>query len=504
MRKVNLTIILCCLIQIASQAQSPKFVTDSLDVYVREAMDVWQIPGVAVCIVKDGQIVFEKGYGVQRLGQPGVVDEHTVFPIASVTKTFIGTALATLEAEGKIQLDQPLIQTLPSFRMKNKLYEAQISITDVLSHRSGWKTFQGDLLNTESTLSKEAMLQKFGLLEPVYPIRTRFGYSNFGFMLAGEAIEPISGEYWATYLQNRFFKPLSMSRTLSTVEAIQNATNISTPHTLVNGKVKPLLHDEINPQAFGGVYSSAHDLGVWLSVLLEKGIFDKQEIIPASAIEKMWYSRTIIGKQFAADRNRYLKTYGLGWEIIQYQNSEVVQHGGAYSGTLTMVGLIPSLRLGLVVLTNQDGHILQEALKWQIFDAYLGKSAPNYVQASVERRRKQLAELSAKQSVSDIKIPASLLSVPMSALVGTYESEVYGKATIQQKEDSFILQLEHHPKIVATLTSAGATDLTCTYNHSMFGETILPIEIEKGEIIGFTLFVDAFVEADGYQFKKLR
>lgn len=498
------TVWLCCLFQTTSPAQIPTFVTDSLDAYVLEAMSVWQIPGVAICLVKDGQIVLEKGYGVQRLGQPDLVDAHTVFPIASVTKTFIGTALATLEAEGKVQLDRPLNQILPSFRMKNKLYEAQISIADVLSHRSGWKTFQGDLLNTESSLSNESQLEKFGLLTPAYPIRTRFGYSNFGFLLAGEAIQPISGEHWADYLQKRFFEPLGMRRTMSNVVSIQRATNIVTPHTRVNGKIEPLYNDEINPQPYGGVYASAHDLGIWLKVLLEKGVHDKQSIIPESAIQKMWTSHTIIGKDFAADRNRYFKTYGLGWEIMQYQHSEVIQHGGAYSGTLTLVGMIPSLRLGIVVLTNQDGHLLQEALKWQIFDAFLGKSAPNYVRAIMERRLKRKAELAASQGVSEKPIPQLPLSVPMSTLVGIYENDAYGRATIQQQNDLFILKLEHHPNLQATLSPCSATELTCTYNHPMFGKTQLPVEIDQGQIKGFTLFVDAFVEADGYQFSKIQ
>jgi CubicO group peptidase (beta-lactamase class C family) len=502
MKKGIIICLIFCLGQTICQAQVPTFVTDSLDAYIARAMQVWQIPGVAVCVVKDGQIIHQKGYGVRRFGMTEVVNEHTVFPIASVTKTFVGTAWATLEAEQKVQLNQPLKQLLPAFSMKNKLYEQQISIADLLSHRSGWKTFQGDLLNTESSLSQEVMLRKFGLIEPAYPLRTRFGYSNFGFMLAGEALQSVSGQNWAAFLQKRFFEPLGMNRTFTTAEAIQKATNISTPHSLVADQIVPLLDDEINPQAYGGVYSSVHDLGIWLRVLLEKGDFEGQKIIPESAIQKMWMSHTIIGKDFAADRNRYFKTYGLGWELMQYQNQEVVQHGGAYAGTLTMVGLIPSLRLGVVILTNQDGHLLQEALKWQIFDAFLEKPAPDYVQTIVERRRKRKAEQAIVQNTSEK--PASNVSflVPMESLIGTYENEVYGKVTVERINKAYILRLENHPKVEATLTVSGAAELTCTYNHPMFGKTTLPVEINNEQVKGFTLFVDAFIEADGYVFRK--
>ena len=495
------------LYSIKSVSQTPIYPiitkTDSLDAYICRAINVWQIPGVAVCVIKDGQVIHQKGYGVRRFGTTDSVNEHTVFPIASITKTFIGTALATLESEKKVQLDQPLKQVVASFSMKNKLYEEQISLADVLSHRSGWKTFQGDLLNTESSLRQDVMLQKFGLIEPVYPLRTRFGYSNFGYMLAGEAINAVSGQNWGVFLQKRFFEQLGMNRTFTTAESIQRATNISTPHSLVADKIEPLLHDEINPQAYGGVYSSVHDLGIWLRTLLEKGNFEEKNVIPESAIQKMWMSHTIIGKDFAADRNRYFKTYGLGWEIMQYQNQEVIQHGGAYAGTLTSVAMIPSLRLGIVILTNQDGHLLQEALKWQLIDAFLGKSAPDYIQTIVERRQKRKLEQTTQKSDTEKKDFNTGFSLPMHQLIGSYESEVYGKATIERRKNDYILRLEHHPKLEGVLTAVGTSQLTCSYNHPMFGKTVLPIEISGGQVKGFTLFVDAFVEADGYAFRKL-
>jgi CubicO group peptidase (beta-lactamase class C family) len=485
-----------------SDVQTPDFVKDSLDAYVSRAMKIWQIPGVAICIVKDGQIVHQKAYGIKRWGEASKVDEHTVFPIASITKTFIGTALATLEAEKQVKLDQALVELLPSFQMKNKSYEAQITLADVLSHRSGWKTFQGDLLNTESSLSEAQMLQKFGLLEPTYPIRTRFGYSNFGYMLAGNAIKAISGNEWAGYLQTRFFAPLGMKRTLTQVQSIQADTNIARAHTLRDQQVH-ILDDEINPQAFGGIYAAVSDLGIWMKTLLDQGKIAGKQHIPETAIQKMWSSHTIIGKEFAADRNPCFKTYGLGWEIMQYHNHEIVQHNGAYAGTLTCLGLIPSLHLGIVVLCNQDGHMLPEALKWQVFDAYLGKKAPDYVQGIVERRQKRKLASAANpvESTKPVPIP---LEVGMDALSGVYQNEVYGLVFIDKQKDRYVLRLKHHPNLQAELTIDGATTVTCTYDHPMFGKTKLPVDLAQGQVKGFTLFVDAFIEADGYHFYKIK
>ncbi len=490
------------LIQGRCLAQTPDFVKDSLDAYVSRAMKTWQIPGVAICIVKDGQIVHQKAYGIKRWGEPSKVDEHTVFPVASITKTFIGTALVSLEAEKQVKLDQVLAELLPSFQMENKSYRTQITVADVLSHRSGWRTFQGDLLNTESSLSEEQMLHKFALLEPVFPIRTRFGYSNFGYMLAGKAIKTVSGHEWGPYLQTRFFEPLGMKRTLTQVQAIQTETNRVKLHAIKDQQVQ-VLDDEINPQAFGGIYASASDLGIWMKTLLEKGKIQERQLISEAAIQKMWTSHTIIGKDFAADRNPYLKTYGLGWEIMQYHNHEIVQHNGAYAGTLTCIGLIPSLRLGIVVLTNQDGHMLHEALKWQVFDAYLGKKAPDYVQNIVERRQKRKLAAAANSMEPPKALPTPL-ETGMDALLGVYENKVYGSVFIEKQQGLYILRLEHHPKLRAELTPNSTTTLTCTYNHPMFGKTKLPVDIVEGRVKGFTLFVDAFVEAEGYHFRKVK
>ncbi|AHM60541.1 beta-lactamase [Flammeovirgaceae bacterium 311] len=211
-------------------------------------MQAWKIPGVAVCIVKDGKVIHQKGYGLTQLGNDEKVSEQTLFPIASVSKQFIGAALATLEAQGKVSLDDKLEKWLPEFEMKDKDYQRQIILADLLSHRSGWKTFQGDLLNTESSMDVPAMLQKFGQITPAYPIRTRFGYSNFGYLLAGETIKPIYGKDWRYFLQATIFDPLNMRRTLIHADAINKASDIVSDHTLKKNQVVVLPAGKPDPQ----------------------------------------------------------------------------------------------------------------------------------------------------------------------------------------------------------------------------------------------------------------
>jgi CubicO group peptidase (beta-lactamase class C family) len=504
MKRTILTSIAVTIAVIGSFAQNiPTFVTDSLDNYIQQAMQSWKIPGVAVCIVKDGQVIYEKGLGVIEWGKKENVNEQTRFPIASITKTFTGTAMAMLEAEGKVSLEDPLARWLPSFKMKDKRYEEQITLTDILSHRSGWKTFQGDLLNTESSLDKSTMFEKFGQMQPAYPIRTRFGYSNFGFMLAGEVFKTISGDDWAHFVKKSILDPLNMQRTIIYPDQLATATNITSKHTVKNDTIVVLKPDKVEIESHGGIYSTVHDLGIWMNTLLNKGVCNGENIIPEKAITKMWTSHTIIGKGRAADRKFYLKTYGLGWEIMQYNGFEIIQHGGAYSGVLTMMGMVPSLNLGIVVLTNSDDHNLQEVLKWQVIDAFIEKQAPNYVRSITEYQKKKKAEqTSATKEVKTVQSEEPM-DVPADQLTGTYLCEAYGKGIIKKRGNNYILTLEYHPQLEGVLTHLNKNQMTCAYNHPMFGKTILPFNIENKKVKGFTLFVDPFVEADGYEFRKI-
>lgn len=484
-----------------SQAQeTSQFTIDSLDNYIIKAMQDWKIPGAAVCIVKDDKIIHQKGYGVTVWNSQSKVDTNTIFSIASVTKTFTGTAFATLEAEGKLSLNDLVKKWLPWFEMKDSLYEQQLNLTDILSHRSGWKTFQGDLLNTESSLDRRTMLGKFGKLTPAYPIRTKFGYSNFGFLIAGEVIQNVTNSTWNSFIQNRFLIPLDMDRTFVFGEDIQKAYNKVTGHTTTNDSILVLPKNSDSPFSDGGMFTSIHDLGTWMRVLLNQGMYNGKNIIPESAIQKSWRSNTIIGKSKAADRELYLKTYGLGWEIFQYNCVEVIQHGGAYSGVLSMMALIPSKNLGIAILTNQDNHLLHETLKWQVIDYYINKKAPDYTQVTIDRQKKRKAE-NQNQTKNELE-SIEPLGVNLDSIIGEYRCEYYGKAFIRKEKDSYILKLEFHPQIEGVLTDYKKDTLQCKYNNTMFGTVNLPFFKNTDRIKGFTLFVDPFVETDGYEFIK--
>ena len=210
---------------------TPLFISDSIDNYVHRGMNNWQIPGVAVLIVKDGKVVFEKGFGVKELGKDDLVDENTLFMIGSNTKAFTGTALAILEYDEKLKLDDKVIKYLPDFKMKDEWVTKELNLHDIVSHRMGLETFQGDFMYWTSDLTSDEVIEKFGMITPKYNFRTRYGYTNAGYAVAGKVIEKVSGLSWGEFLKEKIFKPLQMNRTVPLSEDFVKAENIAKPHT---------------------------------------------------------------------------------------------------------------------------------------------------------------------------------------------------------------------------------------------------------------------------------
>src|SRR5690606_33130505 len=173
-----------------------------------------QIPGVAICIVKDGEVVLAKGYGVRKAGTEDKVDENTLFMIGSNTKAFTGTALALLEHDGKLSMDDKVQKYLPDFTMKDPWVAKELNLTDIVSHRMGMETFQGDFMYWTSDLTMDMVIQKFGLLTPAYSFRTKWGYTNAGYAIAGKIIENVSGKLWNEFLKERIFIPFNMNITI--------------------------------------------------------------------------------------------------------------------------------------------------------------------------------------------------------------------------------------------------------------------------------------------------
>lgn len=485
-------------------SQAPSFIEDSLDSYVEKGLRDWQVPGVAVVVVKDGKVVVEKGFGVLEAGKPDKVDENTLFMIASNTKAFTGTAMAMLEEDGKCSLDDRIQKYLPGFTMKDPWVAEHITLADVMSHRIGMETFQGDFMYWESDLSTDEVIEKFGMLTPSYDFRSRWGYCNAGFVVAGKCLEEIEGITWDQFIRERIVKPLEMNRTLVLTSEAPGAVNIASAHTLVNGELKIIPRcqiDNIAPAA--SISSSVHDLSHWLIALLDSGRYNGREVIPYQALRKAQVPRSIIRPARHPFNRAHYSLYGLGWDLMDYEGREIVSHTGGVDGFVTSVTLLPEEKLGVVVLTNTDMNGFYQALKWEIIDAYLGLPYRNYSIFYFNRimpafRAEWKTVANRQDSVRMMNSP----SVKLSMFEGTYRHQIYGEAFLRVEKDHLVMTLEHHPNLSAKLEHIAGDRFLCTYSQPLWGIKVFPFVVEDKKVRSFTLSVADFLEYTTYEFVK--
>jgi CubicO group peptidase (beta-lactamase class C family) len=486
------------------QSTSPAFITDSLDAYVEKALTTWQIPGAAVCVVKDGEVVVMKGYGVRETGKDDKVDENTLFMIGSNTKAFTGTALALLEHEGKTSMNDKVQKWLPDFTMKDPWVAKELNLTDILSHRMGMETFQGDFMYWTSDLTMDEVVQKFSQLTPMYSFREKWGYTNAGYAVAAKVIEKITGKKWEEFIRERFFIPLNMTRSLALAEELKTADNAAIPHTIVDGEVIAVPFPNIDNLApVGSISSSVKDMSNWLLAQLNNGKLNDEEIIPPAVIKKTRQPASIVKRINHPFNRQHFSLYALGWGLEDYEGREIVEHTGGVNGFVTSVTLVPEENLGVVVLTNTDQNGLFIALKWEIIDAFLGLPYRNYSDVFFERfgmgrerEEKRTAEL--RDSVAMNLTPA----LSLDEYSGRYIHDVYGYADIKKDGGTLEISFEHHSKLKGKLESLGENRFLCTYNDPIYGVVVFPFKTEKDKVKSFTLSVHPFIEFTTYEFIK--
>ncbi len=488
----------------AQEGLVPSFISDSLDNYVEQAMKEWPIPGVAVCVVIDGKTVVMKGYGVREAGTSNKVDENTLFMIGSNTKAFTATALALLDAENKLSLNDKVQKWLPDFTLYDPWVAKEAMVRDLLCHRLGFETFQGDFMFFDTDLSTSEMRERFGRLKPLYSFRSRWGYTNAAFLTAGEIIPKVTGKTWGAFLKENIFTPLGMNRTLAYGKDLATATNKATAHTVSHGVIKKIDYGHIDPMAAAGsISSSISDLSKWVMMQLDNGKLGEQQVIPASVISTTWYPNSIMGNGGVLYNTGHFALYGLGWMLQEYSGKKVVSHTGGVNGFVTSVTLVPEEKLGIIVLTNTDANGFYEALKWEIMDAYMHLPYRNYEQYAMNRhlQSEESTEkmLTAKRDTINSK-PATAL--PLAAYTGEYRHEIYGKMNIRLENGVLIMRFEHHPGRFSKLEPLGGNRFLSTWNEDLFGVKVLPFTVENGKVKSLTVRVADFVEFTPYEFIK--
>jgi CubicO group peptidase (beta-lactamase class C family) len=426
----------------------------ALDAYVDQARADWNVPGLAVAIVKDGQVVFEKGYGTRHRFEGGAVDEHTLFAIASNTKAFTSAAIAMLVDEGKLRWDTRVADVLPWFEVRDPWVTREMRVRDLLSHRSGFGTFSGDLLWYGTSYSAEEVVRRLRHLEPAGGFRESYRYNNLMFITAGEVIRAASGMPWDAFVRTRVLEPLGMTETVTSVARLAGRANVATPHGEKADTVRPFPWEPWDAMgSAGAIVSSVHDMAKWLTLHLGRGEANGRRLFSEAQSRTMWTPH-ISSAVSAGSQERWPSThfigYGLGWSLRDYLGRKLVMHGGAYDGMYSQVLLVPEERLGVVILTNAMTDV-QSALAWRIADAYLGAPAKDWSRDYLDRVGPSTAERRWAEWDS-IRVANTAPSLPLDAYAGTYGGPLYGDATVALEDGRLVLRLLPAGDLVGDLT----------------------------------------------------
>ena len=441
----------------AQRAESPP---PGFDAYVNQVLERFRVPGAAVAIVKDGRVVLAKGYGVRALGGSERVDAKTQFGIASNTKIMTATALALLVDEGKLQWDAPVVRYLPAFALYDPWVTRELTVRDLLVHRSGLGLGAGDLLWwPPSSYDRKEIVRRLRYIPPATSFRSAYAYDNVLYSVAGELIEAVSGQTWEDFVKARIVDRVGMASSDVRHSGAEGGGNVARTHAEVNDTVRliaPFTSDNTNPA--GGVMSGAEDMAKWVIVQLDSGkVAGGARLYSAASARQLWRVVTPLGTGTGPAGFEHLGAqfagYALGMNVRDYRGRKLLNHTGGLPGYVSKVAMIPEARLGVVVLTNAESGSAFESIVYRVLDHYLGvKPVPDYLayfSAGDARNRAELRDEAAKATAQ--RDTASRPSLPLAKYAGTYRDAWYGDVTIAEEAGKLVMRFSKTPQLTGDL-----------------------------------------------------
>ncbi len=426
-----LALLLAAALTAAAQI-TPKQVKQ-LDSYITSSLKAWHPPGLAVTVVQDGKIVFTKAYGVRNLDDPRPVDEHTLFVCASTTKAFTAAALAMLVDEGKVNWDDHVIDYLPEFQLSDPYITREITIRDLLTHRTG--IGNTDYLWSWMQISGDSALYKMREVEPSYSLRAGFIYQNLMYLAAGRVIERASGLPWGEFLQTRLYAPLAMLETYPFYASVKDKQNIARAHVDYEGRtigIAQAVADAIGPA--GSMWSSISDMGKWIRFLLNKGVVNGDTLIRPASFNELFTPQQIIppGEFYPtmALTRPHWTTYGLGWFQHDYRGRMVQFHTGSLPGMVALAGLLPEENVGVYVMGNLDHAELRHAIMYTVFDLAIDGKITRDWSSDFKTLYDELHAGAVQEEPPRVNGTTPALTPAM--IVGNYQNPQFGTITISE------------------------------------------------------------------------
>ncbi len=427
-----------------------------LSPYIEKSMAEWKIPGLAIALVQGDSVVFAQGFGVRNITKKDAVDTETLFAIASNTKAFTASAVSLLVAQGRLKWDDKVIQYLPYFQLYDPYVTSEMTVRDLLCHRSGLATFSGDLLWYESNYTRKEIIQRAKYLKPAYGFRSHFGYSNIMFIAAGEILTEVTDTTWENYMKSKFFIPLGMKNTNTSIKDLQKLKNVASPHLItdsLSSVINYMSWDNAAPAA--AINSNVEDMSKWLIMLANNGLYKGKKILNSRQLWEMESPQTLenFSPEWAAVLpSRHFEAYGLGLEMFDYHGFKVLHHGGGADGMISLTAFVPEKKLGMVILTNSINY-LPTALMYYILDDFAGNPdvdwSAKYLQwINIMNDNKKADE----QEFEKLRNKNSVPSLELDEYVGTYGGEMYGNAEVSLVNEKLVVRFIPSPIFVGDLS----------------------------------------------------
>jgi CubicO group peptidase (beta-lactamase class C family) len=492
------------LLSVTVKSQAPAFISDSLDAYITKGLQQWQVPGLSIVIVKDGKVVLQKGYGVKDITTNEPVDENTLFMIASNTKLFTGVALAQLEYRKKLSLDDKVTKFFPWYNLYDKTSTQLVTVKDMLCHRLGTKTFQGDFTFWNTNLSRRQVMERMKYLKPTGQFRQDYGYCNSCFLTAGEVVQQVSGKSWEQYITDSIIAPLNMSNTYALSAGIAKRSNVASPYTtsFTNSLVTVPYDTWDNLAPAASIISNVKDMGNWLKFQLDSGRFNGKQLMPFSVLQRTRDVNIITSSRKSGLYPIHFRGYGLGVFAADYNGRQLYWHTGGAAGMVSNVCFVPEEGLGIAILTNNDNQNFFEALRYQVLDAYLGVPWKNRSQQQWPGFEKGMGEQLKEIADWKARIGKASPALPLAAYTGLYTHELYGNINITQTNNRLQVHFNTHPNLSATLTYMDKGEWLLEYNNIEYGIYAIKFTQSGKKITAVDIKANDFVEYDAYKFVK--
>lgn len=470
-----------------------------IDSLVQKTMSTFKVPGIAVAVLKDGEVVHMEGYGTRSLRDGGKVDENTLFGVASNTKAMTSAALAMLIDEDKLEWDTKVTEIIPEFKLYDPYVTSEFTVRDLLTHRSGLGLGAGDLMvwPSQNTTSKDQLIYNLRYLKPVSSFRSQYDYDNLLYIVAGVVVERISGKDYETFIKENIFQPLGMDRSAVNYNLIEDKSNVIDGHAPTDGKLVPVglsFTAAANPAA--GVYSSVNDMSKWVQAQLNKGKYGEnleKELFSEKQHREMWKPQTLTGTG-KGDYNTHFKAYGLGWFLSDVNGYLEVTHTGGLLGIVSQVTMIPELDLGIIVLTNQQSGAAFRSITNSIKDAYFGIEGKDRITQYNESRLKYekradsvVAEVWRK--VEEVQKKGKTGAEALSDYTGTYNDPWFGKVNIKLQNGKLRFEAKNAPDMHGEMSYYKGNSFVVRWDdRSLNGDAFAVFSLDReGKAKGFTM-----------------